>query len=126
MVNVEALVNSWPLDESAIDYVQGTPTPTGIINDPTTFPSITDQVIADQNANPGEKDITTGYHAIEFLLWGQDFDPDGPGDRPFGDYVVGTGANADRRRAYLDVVTRLLVDDLAQVRDQWAPDTAGN
>ena len=124
MGNVEALLNSWPLDESTIDYVSGTTTTTSIIADDTI--SITDQLLVDRNAQPGEKNITSGYHAIEFLLWGQDFDPDGPGARPFTDYVVGMGPNADRRRAYLDVATQLLVDDLTQVRGEWAPGVAGN
>jgi putative iron-regulated protein len=126
MNNPEALINSWPLDESTIDYVMDGTTlmQTGIINDPTT--SITEQLLIDRNASPGEKNITTGYHAIEFLLWGQDFDPDGPGDRPFTDYVDGMGEHADRRRTYLDDVTALLIADLEQVHAEWTPSTPGN
>lgn len=125
MGNEEALLNSWPLDENTIDYVMGAPT-SGIINDATDYPTITESVIHDENANPGEKNITAGYHAIEFLLWGQDFDADGPGNRPFTDYVVGMGTNADRRRTYLDVSTQLLVETLTQVRNEWTPATPGN
>jgi len=124
MGNEEALLNSWPLDENTIDYVMGMPS-SGIINDASDYPIITESVIQDENANRGEKNITTGYHAVEFLLWGQDFDPDGPGNRPFTDYVVGMGTNADRRRTYLDVATQLIIDDLTQVRGEWAPSTAG-
>jgi putative iron-regulated protein len=123
MGNMEALLNSWPLDENAIDYVVGMPA-AGIVND--TSASITRDLIAQRNALDGDKNITTGYHAIEFLLWGQDMSPDGPGDRPVGDYVDGIGTNADRRREYLDTATQLVVDNLDQVRGQWAPDTAGN
>jgi len=125
MGNVESLLNSWPLDENTIDYVMGSDG-SGIINDPTTYPTIDASVIRDENATPGEKNITAGYHAIEFLLWGQDFNPDGPGNRSYTDYVVGMGANADRRRTYLDVSTQLLVDDLAQVHAEWTPATPGN
>lgn len=123
MDNMEGLLNSWPLDENTIDYVMGGDT-TGLIND-TSMP-ITEALIHDDNASPGEKNITTGYHAIEFLLWGQDFNPDGPGNRAFTDYVVGMGTNADRRRTYLDVATQLLIDNLTQVHAEWTPSTPGN
>jgi putative iron-regulated protein len=123
-------LNEWPLDEAAIDYVRadamGTPTFGGIINMPTDFPTIDGTLIAERNFVGGEHNVTVGYHAIEFLLWGQDFYADSAGQRPFTDYVVGMQMNADRRRAYLDASTRVLVDDLTIVRDAWAPGTAGN
>ncbi len=122
--NLEALINAWPLDEATIDYVRGAdgmPIDGGIINSPEDVPDITAELLAQRNMMPGEENVTTGYHAIEFLLWGQDFDADGPGDRPYTDYVDGIAANADRRGAYLDVASQLLVDDLTQIRDAWAP-----
>ena len=64
--------------------------------------------------------MTLGWHAIEFLLWGQDLSATGPGDRPVSDYIAGKGNN-DRRRAYLKIVTDRLVADLAHVADAWAP-----
>jgi putative iron-regulated protein len=124
----EGRVNAWPLDESYVDYVEGNPA-SGIINDPVSFPAIDRDTLAAANEAGGETDISTGYHAIEFLLWGQDRNADGPGMRPYTDYVTdgtGTAANQDRRAAYLRAAAELLLDDLAQVRDQWAPNDPGN
>ncbi len=119
----EGQINAWPLDEVFIDYVVDM-ADGGIINNKTAFPDITIDVITEQNENGGEANISAGYHAIEFLLWGQDLSDTGPGERPYTDYVMNTGtaANQGRRRTYLQLVTQLLVDDLTAVRDQWAPD----
>jgi putative iron-regulated protein len=130
----EPLINSWPLDESYIDYVVGPDgdiLDTGIINLPDDFPSIDATVLAEANANPkvGETSISTGYHAIEFLLWGQDLSTDGPGDRPFSDYVTdgsGTAANQERRAEYLRTVADLLVANLNEVNDAWLNNEADN
>lgn len=127
----EPLINSWPLDESYIDYVVGSngdPIQTGIINLPDEFPVLDAETLAAANANPsvGETSISTGYHAIEFLLWGQDLDPNGPGDRPYTDYVTddgGTAENQGRRADYLRAVSKLLVDDLSTVNSAWLADT---
>jgi putative iron-regulated protein len=118
----EGQLNAWPLDEAYIDYVEGMPS-AGIINNPGEFPTITIEVITEQNENGGEANISAGYHAIEFLLWGQDHSDTGPGARPATDYAAtgGTAANQDRRGTYLKLVTQLLVDDLTQVTEQWAP-----
>jgi putative iron-regulated protein len=117
----EGRINAWPLDESYVDYVDGNPT-AGIINDAARFPTLDAATIAEQNEKDGEKNISTGYHAIEFLLWGQDKNADGPGARPYTDYLTGAGATAEnqaRRGAYLRAVAQLLVDDLTTVRDAW-------
>ncbi len=113
----EGLINSWPLDENFIDYVEDDPN-AGIINDPTIELSI-DELVS-LNEQGGEKNIATGYHAIEFLLWGQDHSDDGPGDRPFTDYT--TADNADRRGEYLTLVSELLVQNLGELVDAWTPD----
>jgi putative iron-regulated protein len=128
----EPLINSWPLDESYIDYVVGPDgdiLDTGIINLPDDFPTIDATVLAEANANPkvGETSISTGYHAVEFLLWGQDLSTDGPGDRPFSDYVTdgsGTAANQERRAEYLRTVSDLLVANLSEVNDAWLDNEA--
>ncbi len=114
----EGQINAWPMDESYVDYVEGKPN-AGFINDPKF--KITKANLAKQNERGGEENIATGWHAIEFLLWGQDLSETGPGDRSFEDYVDGKRANADRRRLYLKVVTELLIDDLASVTKAWAP-----
>jgi putative iron-regulated protein len=123
----EGLINSWPLDESYIDYVtdaKGMVLSGGIINRVDDFPEIDEETLAAANTENGESEtsISTGYHAIEFLLWGQDRDPEGPGARPYTDYVSGsegTAENQDRRVKYLRAVSDLLVEDLALVNEAW-------
>ncbi|MEJ7604423.1 MAG: imelysin family protein [Kofleriaceae bacterium] len=114
----EGQINAWPLDEVYIDYVVRDPA-AGLVND--TSVTLTKDLLASRNEQGGEKNISTGYHAIEFLLWGQDLSPTGPGARPATDYA--TADNADRRKQYLALVTELLVDDLTTVRDAWVPNT---
>jgi putative iron-regulated protein len=117
----EGLINAWPLDEGHIDYVQGD-LGAGIINDPQI--AISTATLANANLNPGETDVATGYHAIEFLLWGQDFNPDGAGQRPFSDYMPGTTptqANAERRGQYLTTASEMLIGHLEQLTSDWEP-----
>jgi putative iron-regulated protein len=124
----EGRINAWPLDESYVDYVEGAPD-AGIVNDPAGFPVITAAVLAGANEIGGEENVATGWHAIEFLLWGQDRDVDGPGTRPFTDYVAdgsGTHANQARRATYLTVITALLLDDVRGLVAAWASGTPDN
>jgi putative iron-regulated protein len=114
----EGQINAWPMDEAYVDYVDGDPT-AGIVNNPTDFPEITVDVLTAANEAGGETNISTGWHAIEYLLWGQDLDPTGPGARPVTDYT--TEPNADRRATYLELLTQLLIDDLTSVAEQWDP-----
>lgn len=119
----EGQINAWPMDESYVDYVEGNPD-AGIINN--RKEAITKKRLAELNEHDGEENVSTGWHAIEFMLWGQDLSDQGPGNRPYTDYVDGKKPNADRRRQYLKVVTELLIDDLQSVADQWKPGVAGN
>ena len=122
----EGFLNAWPVDESFIDYVQGNPN-AGIINNPGAQPVISKQLLIGLNELFSEASIFTGYHAIEFLLWGQDLSNSGPGTRPYTDYITGSGgtaANQDRRGKYLQVATELLLENLNQVRQEWQPDAA--
>ena len=122
----EGRINAWPMDEAHVDYVTGNAT-AGIINNAALFPTITKALIVDQNENGGETNISSGYHAIEFLLWGQDSSAAGPGNRPHTDYVVGAGgtaANQARRAQYLTLTTEILIEDLIQVRNAWAPNVS--
>ena len=114
----EGRLNAWPMDESYVDYVEGKPD-SGFVNDRNFV--ITKPSISEQNERGGEENIATGWHAIEFLLWGQDKSETGPGDRAYTDYVDGKAANADRRRQYLAVVTELLMDDLHYLVKAWRP-----
>ena len=113
----EARLNSWPLNEAYIDYVEGNPT-AGIVQD--TGVAITRATLTDKNQADDEADVATGWHAIEFLLWGQDLSNDGPGARSFKDYLPGDPVRM-RRRAYLKEVTGLLVDDLKFLAKSWEP-----
>jgi len=114
----EGLINAWPMDEVYIDYVRGEPR-AGIINDREAYPKITTDVIVEANEKGGETNISSGWHAIEFLLWGQDQSRTGPGARPASDYT--SAPNADRRAQYLRLTTQRLLSDLRSVREPWAP-----
>lgn len=115
-------INSWPLDEAFIDYVGGDPI-SGIINDTET--EITAAYLQSVNQADAEENVATGYHAIEFLLWGQDLTAPSEkkaGQRSFTDYT--TKSNADRRITYLKTVTDLLVEGLGKLVDAWKPGAA--
>jgi putative iron-regulated protein len=140
----EGRVNSWPLDEGLMDYVSssyGTESAenalytANVIANKTLIiggkkldaSKITKELLADhlQEAGGVEANVATGYHAVEFLLWGQDLNGTGPGNgnRPASDYDLKkcTHGNCARRADYLRTVTDLLVDDLAWMAAQWAP-----
>jgi putative iron-regulated protein len=125
----EGQLNGWPLDENHIDAVraeQYNAAPgVNIIGDAKGFPEITPELIAAQNEAGGEKNIASGYHAIEFLLWGQDANdpPESAGARSFEDYVVAgdaTSAVNARRGQYLKAATTLLIQDLEKVTAAWS------
>ncbi|WP_095096268.1 imelysin family protein [Pseudomonas sp. Irchel 3A5] len=144
----EGQVNAWPLDEGLIDYVAkdyqhalGNPGATANIiantevqvgEDKVDVKEITPEKLASLNELGGsEANVATGYHAIEFLLWGQDLHGNeaGAGERPASDYIEGaggTGGHNDRRRAYLTAVTDLLVSDLEEMVNNWKPGVADN
>ena len=139
----EGKVNSWPLDEGLIDYVDasyGGPTDENeaavlnVIANPsfvlsgktvdasTITPALLEEVL--HEADGVEANVATGYHAIEFLLWGQDLNGHeaGAGNRPWTDYAQDdacTGGHCDRRGEYLLAATQLLVSDLEWMADQW-------
>ncbi len=139
----EGKVNSWPLDEGLIDYIDpgyggNEENDLSVLNVIATpkfsiggtevdATEITPALISDvlQEADGIEANVASGYHAIEFLLWGQDLNGTGPGagERPYTDYVQGegcTGGNCDRRADYLSAATELLVSDLDYMAAQWA------
>jgi putative iron-regulated protein len=124
----EGQLNGWPLDENHIDAVQldryNAAPGLDIIGDAKTFPQLTAELIATQNEAGGEKNIASGYHAIEFLLWGQDLNtpPQSAGQRPFTDFVAqgdpATDRNA-RRGQYLKAASTLLLGDLETLVEAW-------
>jgi putative iron-regulated protein len=140
----EGKVNAWPLDEGLIDYVDAS---YGTESDANAFytaniianpklkvngeeidaSKITPELIRSlHEAGEVEANVTTGYHAIEFLLWGQDLHGTGPGagERPFTDYDKAncTHDNCDRRADYLKSASTALVEDLQEMVTAWAPD----
>uniref|UniRef100_UPI002599A006 imelysin family protein n=1 Tax=uncultured Marinobacter sp. TaxID=187379 RepID=UPI002599A006 len=145
----EGQLNAWPLDEGLIDYVKADDYQHELGNAGATanivasnsinvggetldVATLTPELLADLNEVGGsEANVATGYHAVEFLLWGQDLHgfEGGAGERPVTDYAKGndcTNGNCERRAQYLDAVTDLLVDDLEWMVAQWAPGTSDN
>lgn len=119
--------NEWPIDENFIDYTAGNPQG-GIINDVAGYPELSPQVLAKSDEVGGIENLSTGFHAIEFLLWGQRLDQtEGPGERPYTDYVDGgTASNQSRRSAYLRAATDLLLSDLTGVMVDFDPEQPGS
>ena len=113
----EGRLNAWPLNEAYLDGVKGKPKG-GLIND--TSVEITRDALIARNATEDEAEVTLGWHAIEFMLWGQDHNAHGPGTRSWKDFA-GEGRIAQRRRAYLGLVSELLLEDLAGLVSAWAP-----
>jgi putative iron-regulated protein len=141
----EGKVNAWPLDEGLIDYVDpsyGTEsdenalytanvianTEIEIDGEKVDVSVITPELLSGklQEAGGIEANVATGYHAIEFLLWGQDLNgtKPGAGKRPATDYNTAscTNGHCDRRAQYLKAATDLLVSDLADMAAKWGPD----
>ncbi len=138
----EGRVNSWPLDEGLIDYVDasygsesdenGLYTANAIANPKISIDGtevdaskLTPEFLSGalQEAGGVEANVATGYHAIEFMLWGQDLHGTGPGagERPATDYstTACTHGNCDRRAEYLKSATDLLVSDLTDMVGNW-------
>jgi putative iron-regulated protein len=134
----EGRVNAWPLDEGLIDYVDasygtesdenGLYTANVIANPKITIDgtevdatNLTPEFLSGtlQEAGGVEANVATGYHAIEFLLWGQDLHGTeaGSGERPATDFS--TEPNAKRRAQYLQSATDLLVSDLEEMVGNW-------
>jgi putative iron-regulated protein len=114
----ESRLNAWPLNEAVIDYVEGEPR-AGLVQD--TRVALDAATILARDQVSDEADVTTGWHAVEFLLWGQDRDSDGPGARPASDYVAGEQVR-DRRRTYLALLAEQLVIDIEWLATQWQRD----
>jgi putative iron-regulated protein len=118
----EGLLNAWPLDENYVDYVVGESN-SGIINNLIDYPTIDKATLESLNEVGSETNISVGYHAIEFLLWGQDTTAPSEklaGQRPYTDFVDGgTANNQDRRREYLAVCADLLIDHLQLMINEW-------
>ncbi|MGL6260409.1 imelysin family protein [Vibrio sp. WXL103] len=144
----EGQLNAWPLDEGLIDYVAAdyqyelgnegataniiANTQIQVGGEVMDVSEITSELIASLNEVGGsEANVASGYHAIEFLLWGQDLNGTdrGAGERQYTDYVIGeacTNGNCERRGQYLKAAAQLLVDDLEWMESQWVQGVANN
>ncbi|MEL6573044.1 MAG: imelysin family protein [Pseudomonadota bacterium] len=143
----EGKVNAWPLDEGLIDYVDtsfygeeseenGFFLANVVANPALTVggqsvdaTEITPQILQSLHEIDGvEANVATGYHAIEFLLWGQDTNGTdaGAGARKWTDFSADqcTNGNCDRRAAYLTAASALLLTDLAEIVAAWDADGA--
>jgi putative iron-regulated protein len=121
----EGFMNAWPLDESYVDGVKDAPG-AGYVNNPKAFPDITRELLLSLNEKDGEKNISTGYHAIEFFLWGQDFSLKRPGNRTFSDYVDNGKNNAARRAKALSLLAAILHGHASALEEAWRPGVSGN
>ncbi len=144
----EGQLNAWPLDEGLIDYVQANyqyelgndgavaniiaSDKVQVGNQFLDVSTLTPELLADLNEVGGsEANVATGYHAIEFLLWGQDLNGTaaGAGERPASDFELGsecTNGNCERRRQYLIAASELLQSDLSWMVEQWAVEDDSN
>jgi putative iron-regulated protein len=138
----EGKLNAWPLDEGLIDYVDTN----SYGEESDENPSYTANIIANKKlmvagkevdatkitkklleslheVGEVESNVAIGYHAIEFLLWGQDLNGTeaGAGQRKASDFDLKncTHGNCERRGDYLKAVTALMIDDLAWMTEQW-------
>ncbi|GAB5510460.1 MAG: imelysin family protein [Hyphomicrobiales bacterium] len=144
----EGRVNAWPLDEGLIDYVDAgyygvesdendlftanvIASSSLLINGAEVSASaITPEFLSTtlHEAGEVEANVATGYHAIEFLLWGQDLNGTGAGagSRPYTDFDVSncTGGNCERRIDYLVAASDLLLADLEEMVGNWSEEGA--
>ena len=148
---LEGQLNAWPLDENMIDYTidaSGAKTSGNIIDTIGVFnpggegasaidvTTITADAISSLNENGGDANVASGYHAIEFLLWGQDQDYSNflkdsvtsgamsAGNRALSDFT--SEKNADRRLAYLQAASQKVVNDLEVIASAWQKEIKGN
>lgn len=160
----EGDLNAWPLDEGLIDYVDASYNRLSTnleegeeIDQSATYSVITHNNIDIDNDGKvdtaeinveliaslhelrgGEANVSRGYHAIEFLLWGQDLNGTnaGAGQRAYTDYVNGADCTSGkeksdaaicvRRGQYLTNTSEMLVADLESMVAQWNPEVEGN
>lgn len=142
--SLEGQLNAWPLDESMIDYTldangkrssgniidaKGTFTPSGAEATSVNVKAITVEALTALNENGGDANVASGYHAIEFLLWGQDQDYNNfmedkvspgaltAGQRPLSDFKE--AIKGERRLAFLKAASEKILGDLKTVHKAW-------
>ena len=121
----EGQVNAWPLDETLIEVII-------VGTDAITAQFLIDNFEKDDN----EANVTTGVHAVEFMLWDRDAAAQGPGPRTFAEFSDVTTCDAStgateagikcRNSVYLKAATDLLVADLTAMKNEWNSAIANN
>ncbi len=113
---LERAINGWPIDAASIDVV-GADGASGVVNDVEALPKITPETVAALNGEGAGG--ATGFHVIEFLLWGEDNDPESGGKRTHADYIATGEGGVGRRGAYLVACADLLVRNLSDLLAEW-------
>lgn len=145
----EGQVNAWPVDEGLLDYVSTA------YQASSTNPLYRHNLVANANIVVGgipikadslawpqlkfihggsehESNVLLGYHAIEFMLWGQDLNltTPGAGQRPWTDYATDSACTSgpqaapvehcQRRRQLLQTMVEHLYQSLGSMTLSWA------
>ena len=141
----EGEVNSWPLDEGLIDYVAASYGKSSDENPLYTLNVIANRQYASaqtvkrirhrqrtllrqlQQAQGVEANVATGYHAVEFLLWGQDLHGTGPGaaSAPLHDSLKGAGYFVTTYQSSLPFTNSPFASPVTSISSPFLNDTMG-
>ena len=127
LMQLQYQINHWPIVPGYIDYVYGYPD-SGIVHDINV--NLNADSLREQHGSFDVSEVTLGFHAIEFLLWGYDADSVA---RPATDFdavleltpkEIESGYTLEqlsnnRRRLFLTVVADTLVKDFLAVQSLW-------
>ena len=127
LMQLQYQINHWPIVPGYIDYVDGYPD-SGIVHDINV--NLDADSLREQHGSFDVSEVTLGFHAIEFLLWGYDADSVA---RPATDFdavleltpkEIESGYTLEqlsnnRRRLFLTVVADTLVKDFLAVQSLW-------
>ena len=139
-------LDSWPIEGGYIDYIQGYPF-SGIVNDLTLV--IDEKNIRSQHGFTDPSNASLGYHAIEFMFWGQEgkrsahdfFPQENTAPVPINDAEeslhnddeqdindeglrhagesLHIPQNHNRRRQYTKLLSEILQKDLHRIQRRW-------
>ena len=127
LMQLQYQINHWPIVPGYIDYVDGYPD-SGIVHDINV--NLDADSLREQHGSFDVSEVTLGFHAIEFLLWGYDADSVA---RPATDFdavleltpkEIESGYTLEqlsnnRRRLFLSVVVDTLVKDFLALQSLW-------
>jgi putative iron-regulated protein len=127
LMQLQYQINHWPIVPGYIDYVDGYPD-SGIVHDINV--NLNADSLREQHGFFDVSEVTLGFHAIEFLLWGYDADSVA---RPATDFdavleltpkEIESGYTLEqlsnnRRRLFLSVVVDTLVKDFLALQSLW-------